>query len=60
MLVVSSKTFFGKPQIFLISTDVFTKREKVLHCFTSVSFLKGKHLEAGSLACISDFVDKNA
>ena len=51
----------GMPQISLISTDIFTKREKsaiLLHfCFFVFFYLKGSNVDATSL---SDFIDKNA
>ena len=59
------KTFFslqghncGVPQIFFISTDIFTKKK---HYIVSLFFFVGSeaNLEAASLACIYDF-DKNA
>ena len=54
----------GIPQISLISTDIFTKREKsaILFHFCFFFYLKGSNLEAASLACtpISNFIDKNA
>ena len=48
------------PQTFLISTDSLTKIEKnaILFYFSFFSYLKGSNLEAASLACINDFIDK--
>ena len=52
----------GMPQISLILTDIFTKREKsvILFYFCFFFYPKRGNLEAASLTCISDFVDKNA
>ena len=56
--VGSKKNFFprgyncGMPQIFLISMEILTKREKRLYCLIFVSFfyLKKGNFEAASLA----------
>ena len=49
-------------QISLISTDIFTKKEKtaILFYFCFFFYLKRDNLEAVSLACINNFVNKNA
>ena len=49
-----SHHFCGMPRIFLISTDIFIKRKKLFFISKEAS------LEAASLACISNFVDRNA
>ena len=64
----SKKNFFlgrqncGMLQISLISTKILNEREKSVISFHFCVFfyLNEGNLEATSLACISDFVDKNA
>ena len=52
----------GMPQISLISTNICNNKQKsaILFYFCFFFYLKGGNLEAASLACIRDFVDKNA
>ena len=49
------------PQISVVSTEILIKREKSAILFhLSFFYVKGGNLEAAFLACIKDFVDKNA
>ena len=48
------------PQIFIISTDILTQREKsaILFYFCFFFYPKGGNLEPASLACISYFLTR--